>query len=365
QEMRYAIALEKRLTKDEILERYLNIAYFGDGAYGVEQAARHYFDTSAKKLTLAQAAMLAGLVQNPTATDPTRFPDAAVERRDVVIHRMQQLGLITADDAAKATKTTWDPDGVESAPNGCVGTEFPFLCDYVRRTLLTNEALGKTSEEREAMLLRGGLTIKTKIDKDTQRIAEKAIADLIDSQDPVISTMTMVEPGTGLIMAMAQSRPEMGTDPGQTYYNYAVPQSLGGAEGFQAGSTFKAYTAAAALEAGIPMTKRYNSPSPMDFSDTQFDSCQGPVKVPQGYRPVNSTRSGSNIAMDYAMDWSINTYFLQLGRDTGLCNVTKMMDKLGVQLSNGEKMTSQSAIFSLPLGSVDVTPLSMAEAYAT
>ncbi len=365
QEMRYAIALEQRLSKDEILENYLNIAYYGDGAYGVEQAAQHYFGVSARDLDLAQAAMLAGLVQNPAATDPTLYPERAVERRDVVINRMLSLGSVSQQAAEEALATEWDPDGVEPPPNGCLGTEFPFLCDYVRRTLLQNEALGKTADERESMLLRGGLTIETEIDKATQRIAEEAIADLIDPEDPVISTMTMVQPGTGLIMAMAQSRPEMGTEPGETYYNYGVEASLGGAEGFQAGSTFKAFTAAAALEQGIAMDRRYDSPEVMDFSGEEFESCEGTVEVPDGYRPRNSTRSGPDMAMDYAMEWSVNTYFLQLARDAGMCNVTEMMDKVGVQLSTGEDMTSQSSIFSLPLGSVDVTPLSMTEAYAT
>lgn len=367
QEMRYAIAMEKRFSKDQILEAYLNIAYFGDGAYGVEQASRHFFGKSAKDLEVHEAAMLAGLVQNPTATDPRRFPEAAVERRNEVLDRMadEEIGIITPEQAEEAKDVEWDPSDVKVPPNGCVDTEFPFLCDYVRRTMLQNEALGKTPEEREDALRRGGLTIRTKIDKKSQRIAEKAISDLIDPADPVISTMTMVEPGTGLIVAMAQSRPEMGTKKGQTYYNYAVPLSLGGAEGFQAGSTFKAYVAAAALEKGVPMTKRYNSPSPMDFSGDSFQSCEGTVQVPQGYRPKNSTRSGSNMPMDYAMAWSVNTYFLQLGRDVGMCDTSKMMDKLGVKLSDGEKMTSQSTIFSLPLGSVDVTPLSMTEAYST
>ncbi|WP_114560044.1 penicillin-binding protein [Desertihabitans aurantiacus] len=365
QEMRYAIAMEKRFSKDEILERYLNIAYYGDGAYGVNQAAWHYFGKTAKNLELAEAAMLAGLVQNPTATDPVRFPERAIERRDVVINRMVQLGLVTPEAAKEAAATEWDPGRVKSFTNGCVGTEFPFLCDYVRQTLLTNEALGSTVAERESQLKRGGLRIETQIDRKTQQAAEKAISELIAPTDPVISTMTMVQPGTGLIMAMAQSRPEMGTDKGQTYYNYAVPASLGGAEGFQAGSTFKTFVAAAALEKGIPMTKRYNAPQQKDFSDTRFQACEGTVKVPKGYKPRNSTRSGSNMSMATATAWSVNTYFLQLGRDTGMCNVTEMLDKTGVALSSGDPWAEQSTIFSLPLGSVDITPLSMAEGYAT
>ncbi|SDE26821.1 Membrane carboxypeptidase (penicillin-binding protein) [Auraticoccus monumenti] len=365
QELRYALAVEERLSKDEILERYLNIAYFGDGAYGVEQAARQFFGTSAADLDLAQAAMLAGLVQNPTATDPRRQPEAAVERRDVVINRMAGLGLVSTQAAAAARAEDWDPTRVRTAANGCVDTQFPFLCDYVRRTLLTDEALGRTEAEREALLEQGGLTIRTRIEPATQKAAEEAISDLVDPRDPVIATMTMVEPGTGQVLAMAQSRPEMGDGPGQTFYNYAVRTSLGGAEGFQAGSTFKAFTAAAALEEGISVQQRYDSPSRMDFSGQRFDSCEGRQTVPQGYRPKNSTRSGPDMTMSYAMAWSVNTYFLQLGRDTGMCHVTSMTERLGVELASGEELSSRSSVFSLPLGSVDITPLSMTEAYST
>ncbi|RCK69125.1 penicillin-binding protein [Desertihabitans brevis] len=367
QEMRHAIALEERLSKDEILERYLNIAYFGDGAYGVEQAARHFFDTSAADLDLAQAAMLAGLVQNPAATDPRRFPEAAVERRNVVLDRLAdpEVAVISPEQAAEAKQVEWDPDGIEPVANGCASAEFPFLCDYVRRSLLQSEALGATVAEREQTLLRGGLTIRTEIDRESQRAAEEAIADVVDPEDPVISTMTMIEPGTGLVVAMAQSRPEMGEEDGQTFYNYAAPTSLGGAEGFQAGSTFKPYVAAAALEEGIPIDRRYDSPERMDFSDEPFQTCDGRGRVPEGYEPENSTRSGDDMPMDYAMEWSVNTYFLQLAQDTGMCDVTDMMERLGVELSNGQPLSEVSHIFSLPLGSVDVTPLSMAEAYAT
>lgn len=364
-EMRHAIALEKRWTKDEILERYLNIAYFGDGVYGVEQAARHYFRTTAADLDLAEAALLAGLVRNPTATDPVRRPGAAAARRDVVINRMLELGLVTASEARRAKDTPWNPKDVKAQRSGCLGTEFPFLCDYVRRTLLEHPALGHTREARQSRLQRGGLTIKTMIDKDSQRKAEHAVGAVIGPKDPVISTMSMIEPGTGKITAMAQSRPVMGEGPGETFYNYAASQALGGAEGFQAGSTFKTFSAAAALAEGLSVRQRYDSPSRMDFGNTLFDSCRGPVRVPEGYRPKNSTRSGSNMTMAYAMDWSVNTYFLQLGRDTGMCQVATMMDKMGVRPAGGETLADHSDIFSLPLGTVDVAPLSMTEAYAT
>ncbi len=173
-ELRYAIAMEKKFTKDQILEQYLNIAYYGQGAYGVEAAARHYYSTKASKLTLPQAAMLAGLVQNPDSNNPVRNLSAALDRRDVVINRMAELKLISPAQVKSAKKATFNPKKVKPTRNGCVGTTFPFLCDYVRRTLLNTPSLGKTTSEREHLINRGGLTIQTAIDPKTQRIAQRA-----------------------------------------------------------------------------------------------------------------------------------------------------------------------------------------------
>src|SRR3954470_19075810 len=260
-ELRYAIALEKRLSKDQILERYLNIAYYGEGAYGVEAAARHYFSSKANKLTLAQAAMLAGLVQNPDANNPVRNPSAALDRRDVVLNRMAELKLISVDQARKAKKSGFNQDQVKKTRNGCVGTRYPFLCDYVRRTLLNAPSLGKTDEERENMINRGGLIIQTAIDPKTQDLAQRKVSSVVGPRDPLISTMNMIQPGTGLIIAMAQSRPVMGSDAkkGQTYWNLAADPAMGGIQGYQAGSTFKLFTLAAALEKGIPISKKFHA----------------------------------------------------------------------------------------------------------
>src|SRR5665647_2586612 len=255
-ELRYAIALEAKYSKDEILNRYLNIAYYGDGTYGVEAAARHYFGIAAKDLNLAQAAMLAGLTQNPVATDPVNHPVAAIDRRAVVINRMLELGLITPDEAATAKATPFDQSKVVVSRTGCVGTLYPFMCDYVVRSLLQNPALGATADDRRNTIYRGGLVIKTQIDPTAMDAAQQSVTSKVKATDPVISTMVEVQPGTGLILAMAQSRFVMGTnaDAGETFYNYAVSASMGGAEGYQAGSTFKAFTIAAALDRGIPVS---------------------------------------------------------------------------------------------------------------
>ncbi|CAA9407505.1 MAG: Multimodular transpeptidase-transglycosylase [uncultured Propionibacteriaceae bacterium] len=369
QELRYAIALEDELSKDEILERYLNIAYFGQGNYGVEAAARYYFNTSAKNLELAEAAMLAGLVQNPDTNNPVSDRAAALERRDVVLNRMAELTMITAGQLKAAKKSKFSVRKIQPMHNGCVGSEFPFLCQYVIKTLEKTPSLGKTVEDRMNLLLRGGLTVETKVDRETQRRAQKAVSAVVDPRDPVISTMNMIEPGTGQIIAMAQSRPEMGSNlkKGQTYWNYSAEPSMGGIQGYQAGSTFKAFTAAAALEKGIPLTKKFNARQTMNFSGKRFRSCEGKRRVWGAWNVSNSTGTSGVMNMYRGTEKSVNTYFVQLEFAAGMCRVTKMAEKLGVKSSAEDRplvdFYQNKPAFTL--GSVEVSPLSVAEAYAT
>jgi membrane peptidoglycan carboxypeptidase len=367
-ELRHAISVEKTLSKDQILERYLNIAYYGDGAYGVEVAAQHYFGTSAAELTLPQAAMLAGLVQNPTANNPVQNPTAGLQRRNVVINRMAALDVITDAEAAKARKSKFNKKKITTTVNGCQGTDYPFLCDYVYRSLEQTASLGDTVETRQQAIKRGGLVIKTKIDPDTQDQTQKAVSKVVGPTDPVISAMDMIEPGTGLIVAMAQSRPVMGDDAekGQTYWNYSVTPDMGGAQGFQAGSTFKAFTAAAALEQGIPLSKRYNAARTMDFSGRGFETCDGPSQVSGSWRVGNSTGVNGTMDMYRAAEYSVNTYFVQLALEVGMCNVTQMAEKLGIESSTKDApVSSYDDKPSFTLGTLEVSPLSVAEAYAT
>ncbi|SDV03661.1 Membrane carboxypeptidase (penicillin-binding protein) [Microlunatus sagamiharensis] len=372
-ELRYAIALEKRLTKDQILSNYLNIAYYGDGAYGVEAAAKHYYNTSASKLNLGQAAMLAGLVQNPDANNPMNNRAAALDRRDVVLNRMGELGLATPAEIKKAKQQGFDTKAVKSIVQGCVGTRYPFLCDYVRRTLEQSPSLGDNVRERNTMLDRGGLKIYTAIDPKSQDLAQKKVSAFVGAKDPLISTMNMIQPGTGLIVASAQSRPVMGSDKkkGQTYFNLSAPSEMGGIQGYQAGSTFKAFTMAAALEKGIPISKKFNAKSPYDFTGRTFDTCDGRGKVYDKWRVKNSVGHSKTIGMTEAAEWSVNTYFVQLELATGMCGVTKMAEKTGIKVGHqlGAKPINIVKEYqdkpSFTLGTAEVAPMSVAEAYAT
>jgi membrane peptidoglycan carboxypeptidase len=372
-ELRYAIAMEKKFTKDQILERYLNIAYYGEGAYGVEAAARHYFSTKASKLNLAQAAMLAGLVQNPDSNNPVNNPSAALDRRDVVLNRMVELKLITLDQARQAKEVGFNQKKVKRTRNGCVGTRYPFLCDYVRRTLINTPSLGKTEDDRENLINRGGLIIQTAIDPKTQDLAERKVSSVVGPRDPVISTMNMIQPGTGLIIAMAQSRPVMGSNAkkGQTYWNLAADPAMGGIQGYQAGSTFKLFTLAAALEKGIPISKKFNARSPLNFTGRRYTSCHGRERVWDHWVVRNSVGHSKTIGMMEAAQWSVNTYFIQLELATGMCRVTKMAARTGVKVGARIGQPPLDIVKwyqdkpSFTLGTVEVSPLSMAEAYAT
>ncbi len=173
-ELRYAIAFEQNYSKDWILERYLNIAYYGDGAYGVQAAARHYFDTNAKDLTLLQGATLAGLVKNPSGYDPITNPDRGIQRRNVVLDRLAQLHVIKQHRADLLKK---QPLGLHpvATPNGCVNSSAPFFCDYVVNYLEQDPALGKTVDARKKLLYTGGLTIHTTISLPDQRAADTSV----------------------------------------------------------------------------------------------------------------------------------------------------------------------------------------------
>ncbi len=365
-ELRYAVSVEDTMSKDQILERYLNIAYFGGGAYGIEAASEHYFGTSAAKLSLPQAAMLAGLVQNPNGYDPVAHPDAGLQRRNVVLDRMAELGTASQAAVTKAKKATFDAKKGDDVASGCQSTGYPFICDYVKRSVLTMPSLGKTVAAREQTLMRGGLTIRTAIDPKTQDAVQKAVSGAVGAKDPVIAAMDMVEPGTGRIIAMAQSRPVMGSTKGQTYWNYSVSREMGGAQGFQAGSTFKAFTAAAALEQGVPLSQRYDARARMDFSGDRFDSCQGNVPIVGRFPVSNSTGVNGSMDMYRAADFSVNTYFVQLALDVGMCDVTKMAEKLGVESNTpGQPISSYDTLPSFTLGTAETNPLSVANAYAT
>ncbi|MEU9009571.1 transglycosylase domain-containing protein [Streptomyces sp. NPDC048479] len=363
QELKYAIQVEEELGKKKILENYLNITFFGEQAYGIEAASQRYFSKSAKNLKLEEAAMLAGVVQSPSRYDPVNDTQEATKRRNTVLQRMAQVRDISQAEAdrAKATPVTLK---ISKPKNGCITAVngAGFFCDYVREVFLSDPVFGKNKTDRAKLWNRGGLTIKTTLDPQAQKSAQESIKSHVYQTDSVATAVTMVQPGSGKIMAMGQSRP-YGFGKTETQINYSVNKQLGGSNyGFPTGSTFKPFVAAAAIEQGKPPTQVYPAPYKMPYPAVQ--TCSGKPWVNTGNDQVpneNKSEVGP-YALKEAMAKSVNTYFVQMIADIGMCPVMEMTSKMGVVQGNGEKLPEVPAI---SLGSKGLSPLTMATAYAT
>ncbi|MFF7159465.1 transglycosylase domain-containing protein [Streptomyces sp. NPDC008139] len=358
-EMKYAIQVEKELGKKKILENYLNITFFGEQAYGVEAASQRYFSKHAKNLSLTEAALLAGLVQSPSRYDPINDEQEALKRRNTVLARMAQLKDITPEQSAAAQKA---PLGlkVSSPKNGCITAVngAGFFCDYVRNTFLTNAAFGKTKEERAKTWDTGGLTVKTTLDPKAQAGVLDGISKHVYKSDAIAAAVTLVEPGTGKIVAMGQSKP-YGFGKNETQINFSVNANMGGGQGFQNGSTFKPITAAAALEAGYKPDQSEPSPNKMTYPDVT--TCDNNTIHGTDETGNEDPSEVGPYQMPEALKKSINTYFLQLESQTGLCPIVNMATKLGLNRADGKPLNQ---IASLTLGTNEVSPLNVAAAYA-
>ncbi|MGH3474178.1 MAG: transglycosylase domain-containing protein [Aeromicrobium sp.] len=361
-ELKLAIAYEEDHTKEEILERYFNIAYFGDGSYGIKSAANHFFSVSPDKLDVLQSATLAGLVKNPVEFDPRVYPERALQRRNLVLGAMAANGKISQKEADDLMAKPLDLK-ITSFPNGCVTSNAAFSCDYVRRYLLAEPALGATVEERRARLERGGLTIKSSIDVRMQKAINKAVKSTVAPKDKAIGSIALVEPGTGKVRGLSQSRP-MGREKkaGESYINYAVHRKFGDSGGFPAGSTFKFFTVAAALKKAIPVSKTYNAPQNLTMPAGTYFDCQGGGTGT--WKVSNSTGAGRR-NMYTGMRQSVNTYFAQLERDAGLCNTVKAAEAMGITVPFDPETGVTDQVGPFTLGVTSVSPLEMAAAYAT
>jgi len=358
-ELRYAVAMEENYTKEQILERYLNIVYFGARAYGVEAAAKRYFRTTARELTLVQAATLAGIIQQPTAYDPTRNPERSIARRNVVLARMGVLGFATPAEIAEAQAAPLKIKEPKRQGNGCNESRVAFFCDFVLKTILNDKAFGAKKSDRADLLLRGGLTITTTLDRDAQRAAQDALSDYVDPTDKVASALATVQPGTGQIKAIAVSR-GYGDRKGEIKFNPATDRAYGGSSGFQAGSTFKPFVAAAALEAGYPFSYPIYAPYQADIGDVE--GCTGTLT--DEWKPFNETTSeNGTYTLQSGIEGSINTYFAQLEERVGVCRPWEIATSLGLKRADGKRLIGPYKTFTL--GVDEVSPLAMAEAYAS
>jgi membrane peptidoglycan carboxypeptidase len=346
-EARYAIALEARYSKREILEKYLNIAYFGSGVYGVGTAAQYYFHKPVGKLTLGEAALLAGMVKNPQQYNPVTNPRAAKTRRDLVLKVMGEAGFVDA----KVTTAEARKPIPKITPQKLSGFEdskvAPAFLDYVRTYFLNDTRFGDTYPERATRLFQGGLVIETTLDPKLQQVAQDTLNSTLPLRNDPAAAAVVVKPGTGEVKAMAV----VNHDPKIAKVNLAT----GGSTGYQGGSTFKMFTLAAAIEKGLPLRLRINAPARYR-ADPKV--CDNP---PDGYFRNAGDSEAGNFDLPTATWLSVNTYFLQLEQRVGVKEVAGVARRMGIPLP--ENVSSREC--SLTLGAREVSPLDMAAAYAT
>ena len=338
-ELLYAVALEERLTKEELLERYLNQVYFGSQAYGVAAAAEEFFGVDVKDVSLEQAALLAGLIRAPAALDPRTDPESATARRNQVLQAMAHEGFVSAAAASEAAA-----EPLEVLPPRPSAVSEPFVVEAVKREFLANPAFGATEEERRHLLLAGGLHIRTTVDPYLQRAANTALSYV---DEDLGSALVALDPRTGAVLAVHDSGAA-----GEGHFDVAT-------QGQRApGSTFKPLAAAAALEAGMPQS--------------QFLVGDGPIELtykgaPEPWRVENfdGKQHGPVLLADAVIN-SVNTAFAQIGVALGPEKIADVAGRVGIDVDRamGAPETRGPAI---ALGGLShgVSPLEMASAYGT
>ena len=339
QEAMLALELERRLTKEEILERYLNAVYFGDGAYGVEAAAQRYFGRSASELDLAQSALLAGLIRAPEGYNPLVDPERALARRNLVLEKMAEYGEIdrATADTAKATD-------LGLAPKDLHGRYLaPHFVEQVKHFVLGNEAFGETDAERRRLLYQGGLRIETTLDPAAQLLAEDAVSKvLVDPANDPEASLVAIDPRSGHVKAYVGGRDFFGDAPTAKF-------DLAGQASRQAGSAFKPFVLAAALDEEMPLTTEYDAP--------------GQLTIPlPGQPPWNvSNYDGSSrgrLDLVDATVFSSNTVYAQLIMDVGPRDVVELAAEMGVR-------SDLQPFPSAALGTNGINAIDLASGYAT
>jgi membrane peptidoglycan carboxypeptidase len=386
-ELRIAIKVEHEMTKNQLLAAYLNAIYFNNQAVGIQVAAERYFHTSAKHLTLPQAAMLAGMVEDPSKYDPFVHPVNALNRRATVLARMAQLHDITPAEAQAAGRTRlglhpWS----RPLQSGCTSRSIrdaAFFCDYVLAVMKNDPAYAQAYARLNRV---GGLKIYTTLNPTDQHAAQHAVSYMVppppSSFNPGgnAAAEVLIQPGTGKVRAIAVDRP-YGRDraAGQDNIDYAVDTKYDGGLGVQTGSSSKLFTLLTALQQQIPFGFNEKIVSPSVVSG--FTNCRGgPAGNPPGdFQVTNAEGKGAGTFTLYnGTTQSINVFYAHLEQKVGLCNVVHMAMKLGVHRADGRSLMQgvgkpgragyqypADDIPSFTLGSISVSPMTMAAAYAT
>ena len=356
-EMKYALALEKTQSKDEILTGYLNIAPFGPITYGVEAASQRYFSKSASELNYLESALLAGLVQSPVQYDPLTHPEAAQERRDTVLATMLEQGVITQEEYDEGIATTVDSMlNPTVSSEGCSGTPSAqaYFCDYVLAQFLEDSTFGSTRIERERLLKTQGITIRTTMDPAKQSAAYASLTNAIPVGDAsgLNDALVSLDPRTGKVLAMAQNT-TYGIEAGQTMSNYSADGN------FQVGSTFKVFTLLQWFKEGHSAYETVGSAN--TFYPNGAFKCDGRPIVTEGYQVNDLAGKTGSMNVVRATGQSVNQAFVNMASRVDFCSIFETAYDMGIT-EDGEVPSPFPANI---LGSVSGSPLQMASVFAT
>jgi membrane peptidoglycan carboxypeptidase len=367
-EMRLAIALEQTTSKKEILAGYLNIAYFGNRIYGIEAASNYYFGVHAKDLTIPQAALLGGMVQNPENFRPDIADNlpAAKGRRDYVINNMLKHSDMTGitEQEAKDAIATPITIKITKGKSGCEAQQVTaFFCDYVVWSIRNNQEFGQTAADREILLRRGGLDIYTTMDLAVQKVTDKATKYWVPPKDKsrTGSASVSVQVGTGRILAMSQNRifDQTANPPqGHTAVNYSADLNYGGSRGFQTGSTYKIFTLADWLTKGYKLLDHVDG-RVREWNATDFSSRCG--ELTGTWKPNNISKEPEDLTVVKATALSVNTAFASMASQLDLCDIRDQAMRFGMHRAD---LTPLVAFPSSILGINEIAPVTVAAAEA-
>ena len=381
-EMKLAIGLEKKYTKDEILLAYLNIAGFGNNTYGIEAAAQRYYQVSAKDLSLDQAASLIAIVQQPgvrSLNDPEHYA-ANKERRDVILGNMRVENMITDEEYKAALAVPVDDTTVHLAPpsNGCIaGLAYAKqFCDYIVKSVKDLKSLGEDAAAREEAWKIGGYTIHTTLNLGLQELSESTLRTYAPPEETKLqlgASSTVLENKTGRIIVMAQNKgfddTLTGSGPTTTAINFNTDQPYGGSGGFQAGSTYKVFTLLNWLSNGHGLNEVVDANARTVDQASFLDTCDGPYGTTWKFRN-DSGETGTRTVMA-ATARSVNGAYVSMALKLDQCQTKLIAQSLGIHTAimtdNPDTTFIENKVPSNPsmiLGTVDLAPMTIAAAYA-